>query len=188
MVDPREQLWDLVDDDDALNSQLDKDEWLQAKHVNFEELCVKRVLNKLNLAHLTTAIKSTNAERSGERTLTLSGFIQCQPNFPVYLGARDVYKAHEVTTQDLATKFTNTTIFKAYTEIVDEAAGFGYDTAVGLIYRPGGIYTVLHNRLSSLDNAGFYQVRTLKKGQIFIIEKLDQFLENLEWHPDPETT
>lgn len=176
--------WDIVDDDDRLQSL---DNYLEKKQESMEERVVRAILKHYDKLNELSSIKGANKDLSDKYGVTLHAFREVFPSFPVYIAAKDVYKAREVELATLSKKFISTPIFKAYEDALDTAAELDF-SATGLVFDwklPG--LNILHNlQGSSSCLPGFRIECVITSGEnqiVYTIETFAQFLQNLEWMP-----
>jgi hypothetical protein len=168
----------LQDDGDAL------DQVRLRQQLSFEQSVVLRIVDRFDLRRPLEELHRMCRDATGSPTLTLQWFGIWQPTFPVRLFAKH-RGAGNAEADDIAQRFSNTPLYKAYLDVIDldpdaaEVMPFGIVMS-RVVFR--GL-VVLHTRSAHLDRLGTRLVRIAPKVGTIVIEPFAVFLDALDWHP-----
>lgn len=183
-----EDTWSLVDDDEAIfgSRQAQIDAFIAQKQLTLEERVVSKVLKHFNAPVLANYIKGKNKESGRDSRLDMYGFRAAISDFPLFLGARHIYKAKDITINSLRKNFYKSELFERFTDLREEASSDGLDGLLGLVFdwQFEGL-TILHNDESVLSAPGFRLLYCSTNGkERYILESFTDFLHNVKsWIP-----
>ena len=198
MVEDDEELvaprtWGAPDSElDLALNDLERKQAIARRQTTYEITLVRTLCRKWPTEMNFTGLTREVASRTGGRgEVSLSLFLECNPSFPLRLGADKLWQVDRTSPVDWFERPTKTRPHRAWFDWYAELASAGGDadrpTALAFPWHKLTSFMVIHDLGASWDAPGRRMAYTAPHpaaaAAVFVIEPLDQLLEFL--HPEP---
>jgi len=180
-----------IDDDNSIFGSRAEQiaEITKHKQTNLELRVVNQIIKKFGTPIMLNYIKGKNKEAGRDSNISLVGFYEAFPDFPVFIRAKHIYKARDITLNNLKRNFEKSEIYEAFQDVREEAADIGVEGLIGVVFEwQFDNLTIMHNNTDVLNFPGFRVVKNINvqaKRYTYIIEPLSDFFSTMsEWHPN----